>query len=354
MSIINATAPEVTLDFTSLIQPVPLEAHLESPDYNIWCSSMVRDDKGICHLYYSRWPRQLGHFAWVTHSEVAHAVADDPLGPYRHVEVVLPPRKGNFWDSACTHNPTVHYFEGKYYLYYMGLNADAEFRADISMEDPAWWSYRNSQRIGVAVADDPAGPWKRSDQPCIDVSSDLAAPDSLLVSNPAVTQMPGGEYLMIYKAVGRDHCLPFGGPVVHLSAVGESPLGPFKKRMEPIFTAEGNNFPAEDPYIWYHQPHQCYYAIVKDMSGSFTGCGQSLALFISHDGRVWEPAPNVLVCDLRLHWADGRVDQMAHLERPQLWIEKGVPQVLFLAAAHNYNHSFNIHLPLSETPLNTF
>ena len=31
-----------------------------------------------------------------------------------------------------------------------------------------WWVNRNNQRIGVAVADDPNGPWKRFDKPLID------------------------------------------------------------------------------------------------------------------------------------------------------------------------------------------
>lgn len=347
MLIKSSTATETPLDFTSLIQPVPLGARLEDPEYYIWCSSMVRDEEGVCHLYYSRWPRELGHYAWVTHSEIAYAVADDPIGPYRHVEVVLPSRGNDHWDGICTHNPTIHYFDGKYYLYYMGLRASDEFRTDISMEDPAWWTYRNSQRIGVAVADHPSGPWNRLDKPCIDVSSDPTAPDSLLVSNPAITQMPDGNYLMIYKAVGRELCPPFGGPVVHLAAVGKSPTGPFEKRMQPIFTAKGDDFPAEDPYIWFHEPHDCYYAIVKDMNGSFTGCGRSLALFYSRDSHLWEPAPNVLVSDLQLRWANGRVERMANLERPQLWLQKNSPKVLFLAAAYDLNHSFNVHLPLS-------
>ncbi len=308
---------------------------------------MVRDQDGVCHLYYSRWPRRLGHFAWVTHSEVAYAVADNPLGPYRHVEVVLPARKGGYWDGVCTHNPTIHQFNGKYYLYYMGLNAADDFRGEICMEDPAWWTYRNSQRIGVAVADKPAGPWTRMDTPCLDVSDDQGRFDSLLVSNPAITQMPDGKYLLIYKAVGRELSMPFGGPVVHLAAIGDSPLGPFKKQQIPIFTVEGSDFPAEDPYIWYQKSHGSYYAIVKDMNGSFTGCGRSLALFKSSDGKSWDPAPNVLVSDLRLRWANGRVDRMANLERPQLWLQHGLPKVLFLAAAYDLDHSFNVHLPLS-------
>ena len=81
---------------------------------------MVRDPKGSCHLFYSRWPRSKGFEAWVTHSEIAHAIAEKPSGPYEHVDVALPARGGDVWDGYCTHNPTVHTFNGNYYLYYMG------------------------------------------------------------------------------------------------------------------------------------------------------------------------------------------------------------------------------------------
>lgn len=32
----------------------------------------------------------------------------------------------NFWDGLCTHNPTVHHFDGMYYLYYMGSTGDGK------------------------------------------------------------------------------------------------------------------------------------------------------------------------------------------------------------------------------------
>jgi len=341
-----ATSLEPGLDFAALIQPAPVGARFEDPDYFVWCSSMIRDADGLCHLFYSRWPKRFGFYAWVTHSEIARAVADEPMGPYRHVETVLPARGAGFWDGACTHNPTINQFEGRYYLYYMGLNADAAMQGEISMEDPAWWTYRNRQRIGVAVADSPAGPWRRFDRPCIDVSADARAPDSLMVSNPAVARMPDGNYLAVYKAVGKARPLPRGGPVVHLSAVASTPTGPFVKRLDPIFTAAGSDFPAEDPCIWYQESHERFYAIVKDMSGSFTGKGQSLALFESMDGRGWRRAAQVLVSDLNLHWEDGRVEQLCNLERPQVWRDGDQPRILFLAAARDLHHSFNVHLPL--------
>jgi len=76
----NAVSP-VEYDFNAMLQFVPLTAKWVDPEYNIWCGSEIKGDDGKYHLFYSRWPRNLGHIAWVTHSEVAHAVSDSPFGP---------------------------------------------------------------------------------------------------------------------------------------------------------------------------------------------------------------------------------------------------------------------------------
>ena len=50
--------------------------------------------------------------------------------------------------------------------------------------------HRNHQRIGVAVADSPNGPWKRFDKPVLDIThGDSLAHDALMTSNPSVCQM---------------------------------------------------------------------------------------------------------------------------------------------------------------------
>ena len=43
-------------------------------------------------MYYSRWIYEVGHFGWVTHSEIAYAVADKAEGPYQALNVALPVR----------------------------------------------------------------------------------------------------------------------------------------------------------------------------------------------------------------------------------------------------------------------
>jgi predicted GH43/DUF377 family glycosyl hydrolase len=336
LSVRAGTAP----DFNAMLQPAPATAKFIDPDYYIWCGTMVKGEDGKYHLFYSRWRRELGHYAWVTHSEVAHAVGESPLGPFQHKGVALPSRGKEFWDGLCTHNPTVHKFDKKYYLYYMGNTGDGKAMKTLN------WTHRNNQRIGVAVADSPDGPWRRFDKPLVDVSADAEAPDALMTSNPSVTQRPDGGYLMVYKAVAKKGRPPAYGPVVHLAATSDSPTGPFKKQMKPIFTREGEHFPAEDPYIWHSGDR--YWAIVKDMRGVFTGKGKSTALFESADGFDWKLSAHPLVATTEITWADGRKQKLNSLERPQLFFENGKPIVLLFACDEDSKreHSFNIQIPL--------
>jgi hypothetical protein len=330
------------MNFSKLIGKVPQRAKLTDEGYYVWGASMVRDKSGKCHLFYSRWKKSLGFQSWVTHSEIARAVADEPLGAYRFVDVALPARGDWYWDGHCTHNPTIHRFGDKYYLYYMGNYGDLKIE-----KDPAElnWLHRNNQRIGVAVSDNPAGGWKRFDKPVIDISGDADAADALCVSNPSITQTPEGTFLLIYKAVAKKRPLPFGGPVSHMAAIAKEPTGEFKKIGGEVFTAQGVDFPAEDPYIWYSRQEGVYYALVKDMNGSFTGAGKSLALFCSSDGTDWKPAMNPLASELKINRVNGE-QKVYRLERPQLRLRDGKPDVLFAAVMDLDGDTFNVHIPL--------
>lgn len=334
--------PAGELDLASMLRPVPQTGKFTNDTSYIWCGTMIKSDiDHKYHLFYSRWPRKYGMAAWVTHSEVAHAVSDSPFGPFNYKDVALPVRGPDYWDGMVTHNPTIHYFNGKYYLYYTGNYGDGKLTSP-----QLNWTHRNHQRIGVAIADDPNGPWKRFDKPIIDISPDTSAYDAQMMANPSVTCMPDGRYLMVYKAVGKKRPQPFGGPVVHLTAVADKPEGPFIKQNKPVFTADNVDFPAEDPFVWYQD--NCYYAIVKDMKGAFTSAGRSLVLFYSLDGLDWKLAKHPLVSTLKIQWEDGTVQKLEALERPQLFFENGKMTALLTAVNVTLDHSFNVQIPLKQ------
>ena len=330
---------------------VPMTAVFTNGDDNkwtVWGASMVKDEEGLYHMFYSRWKKGFG-WSWVVDSEIAHATSTSPYGPWEFSDVTLPRRGKEHWDGWCTHNPTIHKFDGKYYLYYMGNTGDGE--------NPCTpgkylinWQHRNNQRIGVAVADSPYGPWTRFDKPLIDVSSDPTAHDALMTSNPSVCKMDDGKFLFVYKAVCLEEGNERGGAVVHLAATADSPTGPIKKHPNLVFNYEGERFPAEDPYIWYQDG--LYRAIVKRMA-SGKEKRQSLKQFESKDGIHWAEAKYGHISNIEINWEDGTYMPLKHLERPQLYIENGKPILLLCAAdtidENNVLHSFNVQIPINIT-----
>ncbi|WP_144057930.1 glycoside hydrolase family protein [Novipirellula maiorica] len=343
---ISCIAQDINTEFNLRLGEVPQTAKFSSDTMSIWGGSLVKGDDGLYHLFYSRWEKRLG-WAWVTHSEIAHAISKTPFGPFEHRDVALPPRGAEYWDGLCTHNPTVHKFDDKYYLYYMGNTGDGAVvggPGDQQLNS----THRNLQRIGVAVADSPDGPWQRTEKPLIDVSPEPDSLDALMVSNPSVARRPNGGFLMVYKAVGKKNPGVWGGPVVHCVATSDSPTGPFEKHDQPVFQAKGHDFPAEDPFIWFQDGK--YRAIVKDMHGAFTDAGQALVMFDSVDGFDWQLAKKPLVSTLQIKWQDGTIQKLKHLERPQLFIDNGKPVALVCAAdtidEANVIHSFNVQIPV--------
>ena len=50
-------------------------------------------------------------------------------------------------------------------------------------------------------------------------------------------------------------------------------------------------------------------------------------------------AKHPLVSDLNIHWANGTIQKLEALERPQLYFENGAPVALLCAANENLGHS---------------
>jgi hypothetical protein len=334
-----------SLDLGAMAQPVPMDAKFADPNFFIWCGAPTKGADGKYHLFCSRWPVSKG-FApgWALWSEIAYAVADKPLGPYCHVNVALPARGQEFWDGTTTHNPNILQKNGKFYLFYMGNTGDGK----------SYPMHRNHQRIGVAVAEKPEGPWKRFDKPIIDVSDDKSAFDSLVVTNPGATERPDGGILLIYKAVEYVAGKEMGGKVRYGAALADKPEGPYVKKPGRIFEAEGADAAkhwmlAEDPFVWFSKRYgNRYYAVARDVVGKFTGSSGGIALFQSDDGLQWKPAPHPKVIESRYKWADGTLS-ITQLERPALLFDDDIPIALF-GAADGYKKggriSSNVQIPL--------
>ena len=334
------------VNWSEHVAPLAADHMLKDPDYNIWCGSVVQAADQRYYMVYSRWPRAKGHEAWITHSELALAVSDDPAGPYRHLKVILPARGPRYWDGICTHNPAIYRHKNKYYLIYMGATGPTPDK-QVGPYSREWYVYRNSQRIGVAVADQPEGPWTRFDKPILAPEPDTTSPDAVMVSNPALTFNDRDEVVLVYKQV--EHNSTFrGGRVRFGVAFAPSVLGPYKKHPRSIFEStdpadKGAWMLAEDPFIWYQEGR--YHAVVRDVTGRFTG-DKGLALFTSTNAIDWTPTSKPRFLDRQTFTADG-TPLGDKLERPWLLFSGGIPKYLFGSMGiDGRRHSMNICLEI--------
>lgn len=344
------------LDFQTLIPAtLPRSAEYRQEGWYLWDPCVVRTDDGTYHLLYSRWAKSLGFHAWVTHAEIAWATAKRAEGPYEFRGTVLPPRGGQFWDGHSVYNTCIIRHGRKFYLYYTGTHGTSDWRPDraIGGSSQEWLTQRNRQRIGVAVADHPGGPWQRFDQPLLDVGPDHGQG---IIAVPNVLIRPDGKLMLFYKTLapgpGR-----FGGGVFHYAATATGPLGPFQRHPQPMVdkrrllqTDQPFNFHIDDHFEWYQDGR--YYAIVKDHDAPFlTPHGRSLVLFESPDGLDWRPSRHALVKDFKISWDDGTRQEFQRLEMPKLLLEQGRPRLLSLAAQPvEAPDSFLVIIPLENSP----
>jgi hypothetical protein len=340
--------------FIDRLSPAPVGGGFRMDGYWVWCGSVVQSHiDGRYHMFASRWPRNLA-FApnWMSNSEIVRAVADKPEGPYTFQEVVFAPRGAPYWDGRMTHNPTIHKHGDTYLLFYVGTTYDEPTPTPASQligGSPLQIKIRGNQRIGLATAPSPEGPWVRADKPILDVSA--SGFDSYLVTNPAPCVGADGSVLLVYKgAAGQPSKLHLG--------VAKAPhyTQPFvKQTTTPLFPAPaGAPHPyrhVEDAYIWREDGQ--YHLIMKDMDGSSGGEKGGGLYATSADGVDWQLAAKPQAYSRKVRWSDGQVRDMAAFERPQLLIQNGKPTHLFAATGRNaegafwkFDETWNMCIPL--------
>lgn len=260
-----------------------LKPALKMDGYYVWCGSVIRGEDGRYHMFASRWKREHSfHPGWMTHSEVVRAVADTPAGPFEFQEVVLPARGPEYWDGCATHCPQIVKRGNQYLLFYIGTSFAIEVRED-NLKDVATVA-RSTKRIGMAVADSVAGPWKRPDKPAITTKPETYY--SFLVSNPAPVIEPDGSILVLFKTrkyIGQSHSAFYIGAARAVNL--ESPFEVVAP--EPLFGENSPNGEIEDPYLWIGNDG-LYHMVAKDMRGDVSGNEADGVEFISSNGLDWK------------------------------------------------------------------
>ena len=324
--------------FRDRLLPAPVNGGLRDPNYWIWCGSVTRGNDGQYHMFASRWPRGLSFQPhWLTNSEVVHAVSGTPEGPFAFSDVALPPRGEEFWDGKMTHNPVVVQRDGRFHVFYTGTTYRGPSptpETQITVDSPKKLEAHRGERIGLASADSPYGPWRRRDEPVLDVRPGTW--EQFLLSNPAPLPLTDGSLLLYYKGVER-----LGKHAIGV-ARATSLAGPYERLSdEPFPVGVG----AEDPTMWFENGR--YHALMLDHGRLFSDKGIYHAT--SADGLHWETAPNPVAVTKDYAWSDDVPRRMLSTERPQVLVQDGVATHLFLATGGDVggeHHTWNQVIPL--------
>ncbi|MGY6647912.1 glycoside hydrolase family protein [Wenyingzhuangia sp. IMCC45574] len=306
------------------------------PGYYVWGLSVVKWE-GKYHAYYSRWKKKYEHKGWMTHCEIAHGISDSPKGPFKFVNVVLEAKKEGGWDVNNSHNPYAVVANGKICLYYIAndIRKTYPFKEGVnSYPDEAWFdanrmAVRDSQCIGVAVADHPKGPFVRAEN--VVVKPDNKNFKKIAV-NPAVIYKDGA-YKMIMKGDDLAHDRPFR---IQLVGDAKHPEGPFEFNPKPVYAKAQT----EDACMWYDKIIKKYYMVCHVMGKN------DLALFSSINGKDWEEDERSVFMKKEFVLSDGTIWKPKRVERPFVLTNENGQPIMIYVAVYDKNVNGNIAIPI--------
>lgn len=337
--------------FIDKLLPAPKGGGFAMDDYWIWGSSVIKGQDGKYHMFADRWAKELGFGAWVTNSEVVHAVSDTPEGPYVFSDIALPARGAEYFDGLATHNPRVIFFNGTYYLYYFGTTYDFPvptpgYHWENDWFERAWMN----KRIGVASSASLYGPWERMDTPVIEPRPGHW--DATITTNPSPVVNPEtGKILLIYKS-SQVNSQP---PLLLGAAEAAHPQGEYRRLTDhPIFrfeTQDNQDNDVEDPFVWWAGGR--YELIMKDRFGHICGEEGGGVHAVSDNGIDWKLSDPVKAYSRTIRWDDGTTTTQANFERPFILFENGKPAYLFAATGTgpgpwNFERTWNMVIPLKN------
>jgi hypothetical protein len=311
-----------------------------------WGSSVlhVPDDGegGLFHMLVSVYPSQYDFFrTWLTRAQVVHAVAPSPYGPFNLTGVALGYGGEDDWDRSLMNPKFLRSpSDGTYLLFYTGDTYPGPWP---SPSDPVPVNPnipQSNQRVGVAYSSTPGGPYTRLGSPILEPRPGQW--DSRMVTNPAVTLMPNGSFLMVYKASNPPGPNTTQSQVCLGVATAPTWRGPWTRpRSDPILPCPPQSFDFEDPCVWYDRTTGFYHLVVKDFEGKATGAGYSGAHAISKDGLEWSFTTPALAYTTTHVWDDGKVRKQHYQERPQVLLNEttGTPIGMYYATDTALNGS---------------
>jgi hypothetical protein len=266
---------------------------------------------------------------------VLHATASAPQGPYTLKDVALGARDGT-WDGETQHNPAaVRAADGTYLLFHMGAQAQ-DIVASRGLLPGVNGSYTCPmgsstgphetvcmQRVGLATAASPDGPWGRRWLPVLPAGP-AGAWDDLFTTNPTPHAFANGSVLLIYKARSRAN----PGVMNTGVAVADSWGGPYRRVGGGPIALPGN---CEDAGIYFSPAMKVFRMLLH--------CGCDYQSVWSRDGLRWtRSAPPAPWCNVS--YAGGGSEMLKRRERPK-WVmgADGQPTHLLTGVGPSTSHA---------------
>lgn len=337
----------------------------DAPDpTSTWGGSIIGpDDRGRWHMMLARMSLSCGLTSWKTNSEVAHAVASHPLGPYSPQEPALIPR--------FAHNPTIHRSaDGAFYLYHIGCGENSttpvtsckngstpgplqELRANASASGISRWATEMEAKcdgphwMGGLTAQSLDGPWLPFPSEIT-----LASPSKTdhWLTNPAPVGMGNGTLLWLYRQNGGS----WPGNNATSERLGVATAAGWDAMTLQDLTPTAPIFPfaLEDQYVWrdtrgfYHalthkgMPRRRQQDDSRDLGGKIDnldpegegGATPMAGHLFSRDGLVWGIGVVAAPYNSTLSFTDGTSMETGKRARPQLVVKNGVPLYLTTGA----------------------
>ncbi|TWU40109.1 Glycosyl hydrolases family 43 [Novipirellula aureliae] len=289
---------------------------VQEPGYHVWGSSPVIGPEGKTHLFVSRWPLEKKFGGWLTDCEIARYISESPEGPFVFQEVV---RKGSgleTWDRQSPHNPNVQKVGDQYVLLHIA-NAGGTKKECVA-----------SQRIGMMIADHPAGPWKKAGNDGLILAPpedpSVWSYDSVVgVNNPALMVHPNGRFYLYYKAMRKGDVRRMG------VAVADQVEGPYVFHKDFLTS---NDTEIEDEYAFVENG-KIYLVTTHNKAGAGY-------LWESEDGLHFkQPITGFDTVDRYLNSeiiSRAKVLRGKKFERPQVLMQAGKPTHLYVASGANF------------------
>lgn len=179
----------------------------------------------VYYVYYTKVMGQASGY-W---GDIWYASSEDGFAWQEKGQILGVGEKGAF-DSQAVFTPNIIKSRDKYYLFYTGVKPTPE-RLDGVFENN---SITDITALGLAVADDPIGPFKRiGKEPILEISDNPNEFDSYRIDDAALL-FKNNKYLLYYKGRSKSH--GNSGPA-HTQmgvAISNNPDGPYRKHPKPI------------------------------------------------------------------------------------------------------------------------